>query len=98
MFNICALRNVYTYVTNQQTHTDKIYFIIYYYSSKYFGRFCDHYQDVTQEYKKYTTIAHHVQLKSPDVPVNMLSSPVVIKLQIMLSLKTDKIGCVYVAS
>ena len=75
MFNICALRNIYAYVTNQQTHTDKICFIIYYYSSTYFRRFCDHYQDVTQEYKKYTTIAHHVQLKSPDVPFNMLSVP-----------------------
>ena len=51
MFNICALRNIYMYVTNQQMHTDKICFIIYYYSSTCFGRFCEHYQGVTQEYK-----------------------------------------------
>jgi len=31
MFNICALRNIYTYVTNQQMNTDKIFFIIYTY-------------------------------------------------------------------
>ena len=38
-------------------HTDKIYFIIYYYSPIYFGRFWDHIQGVTQEYKQCTTIA-----------------------------------------
>jgi len=75
IFNICALRNIYTYVTSQQMHTDKICFTIYYYSSTCFGRFCDHHQGVTQKYKKYTTIAQNVQLKSPDVTVNILSAP-----------------------
>ena len=75
MFNICALRNIYTYVTSQQMHTDRLCFIIYYYSSTCFGRFCDHHQGVTQKYKKYTTIAQNVQLKSPDVTVNILSVP-----------------------
>ena len=27
MFHICALRNIYTYVTNQKMHTGKTYFI-----------------------------------------------------------------------
>jgi len=43
----------YIYVTNQQMHIDKI-FIIYYYLPTCFGRFCDHHQDVIQEYEQYT--------------------------------------------
>jgi len=31
MFLIRAMKNTYTYVTNQQMHADKICFIIYYY-------------------------------------------------------------------
>jgi len=75
MFNNCALRNIYTYVTNKQMHTDKICFVIYYYTATCFGRFCDHYQGVTQEYKKYTTVGQNVKLKSPDVTVKILSAP-----------------------
>jgi len=40
-------------------HTDKIFFIIYYYSSTHFCRFCDHDQHVTQEYKQCTTIGQN---------------------------------------
>jgi len=40
-------------VTNQQKHIDKICFIINYYLPTRVGRFCDHNQGVTQEYKQY---------------------------------------------
>jgi len=33
MFHICALKEIYTYVVNQQIHTDKICFIKYSYST-----------------------------------------------------------------
>jgi hypothetical protein len=42
--------NIYTYVVNQQMHTDKIWFIIHWYSRTCFGRFCDHYRGALQEY------------------------------------------------
>jgi hypothetical protein len=40
------------------------------------------------------SVAQIAHLKPPDVSVNILSAPC----QIMPLLKTDKIGCVYVAS
>lgn len=34
MFHIGAVRNINTYVTNQQMHSDKIGFVIYYFEVK----------------------------------------------------------------
>jgi hypothetical protein len=47
--------------------------------------------------KKYK-ISQNVQLKSPNVTVNILTTPYGYKIANFLSLKTDKIGCVYVVS
>ena len=44
------------YVTNQQTHSSKIRFIMYYYSPTCSGHFCGHLQEVIEEYKQYTNI------------------------------------------
>ena len=51
VFIILALSNINTYVTNQQMHTNKMWFIIHYYSSTCFSHFCYHHQGVIQEYK-----------------------------------------------
>ena len=52
--------NLLYFVTNQHTHTDKIYFTICYYSPTYFGRFCDRQQCVIQEFKYYTKSAQNL--------------------------------------
>jgi len=39
MFHIYAIWNIYTYVVNQHTHTDKICFTIYEYSYTCLGHF-----------------------------------------------------------
>ena len=50
-------------------HTNKMCFIIYFYSPTCFGRFCDHHQCGMKEYNTYI-VAQNVQLKLLDVIVN----------------------------
>jgi len=45
MFHSCALRNIYTYVLNQQIHIVAICFIIYHNSPTCFLRFYHHQGD-----------------------------------------------------
>jgi hypothetical protein len=48
--------NMYTTcVVNQQMHTDKIWFMIHWYSSTYFGRFCDLYRGAFKEHSQSIT-------------------------------------------
>ena len=49
MFQICALRNIYSYVRNKCTLI-KYAFITYLYSPTCFGHFCDHHQGALREY------------------------------------------------
>jgi hypothetical protein len=51
-------------------HISSKYYIIYYYSPTCFGRFCDHHNGVTEQYKQYTNNRKNVQLKTPDVTIS----------------------------
>jgi len=70
---------------------------IIYYSQTCFGRFCDHRQGVTQEDKQCTNNFTECIIKTTRCHNILCSTFSFIKCQIMLSFKTDKIGCFYIA-
>jgi hypothetical protein len=51
MFYTRELSNIYTCVSNQKMHTDKIFIIMHNYPKIYFGCFYDQHLSVLQEYR-----------------------------------------------
>jgi hypothetical protein len=67
--------HIYTYVVNQQMHTGKICFNIYYESSTCFERLCEHHQGaITGILIKYKRTAN-AQVQSPNVTVIISGAP-----------------------